>query len=100
MCIRDSLLLHRIARNETRREHPPRLANPVRPVDRLRLHRRVPPRIEEEHVVRRREVQAQPTRLEADEEHPARRVGLKARDTLLPVAVSYTHLTLPTSDLV
>ena len=58
-------------------KHPPRLADAVRAVDRLRLDRRIPPGIEQEHVVRRGQVQPEPARLEADQEQPAGRVRLE-----------------------
>ena len=47
-----------------------RLADPVRAIDRLRLHGRIPPRIEKEDILGRRQVQAQASGLEADQEQP------------------------------
>ena len=68
----EDLLLDRVPRDEPRRDHAPRLADAVRAVDRLRLDRRIPPRIEQEDVVGRGEVEAMAARLEADQEQRAR----------------------------
>src|SRR6266403_2042542 len=53
--------------------------------DRLRFDRRIPPRIEQKDVLRRRQVQAQSARLQADQEQPAVRGRLKARDALVAI---------------
>src|SRR5215216_3427719 len=79
------LLFDCITRNEPRREHPSRLSDAMRAVDGLRLDGWIPPRIEQVHVVRRRQVEAQPTSLEADEEDPALRIRLEPPNALLAV---------------
>ena len=81
----EDLLLHRIARDETRREHPARLANSMRAVDRLRFDRRIPPRIQQEHVVCRRQVETEAARLEADEEDAALGIRLETPNAVLPL---------------
>ncbi len=58
----------------------------MRPVDRLRFHRRVPPRIEQVHVVGRREIEPVPTGLEADQEHGTVGVGLEPVHARLAIA--------------
>ena len=85
-CSSRHLLLHRVARDQPVGEHRPGLADAVRAVDGLRLHRRVPPRVEEEDVLGGREVQAEPAGLEADQEQPARRVVWKRLTARCPVA--------------
>ena len=57
------LLLDGVPRDQPIGEHVARLADPVRAIDRLRLDRGVPPRIEQEHVVRRRQVEPEPAGL-------------------------------------
>jgi len=66
-------------------DHAARLADAVRPVDRLRFDRRIPPGIEQVHVVRRREVESVPARLETHEEERNGCVGLKPIDPRLAV---------------
>ena len=61
-------------------EHLARLADAVRAVDRLRLDGRVPPRVEQEHVVGRGQVQAEAAGLEADQEQPAVGIVLEPLD--------------------
>src|SRR2546427_247821 len=53
--------------------------------DRLRFDCRIPPRIEQKDVLRRRQVQAQSARFQADQEQPAVRGRLKARDALVAI---------------
>ena len=79
----EHLLLDRVARDQPVGEHAARLADAVRAVDRLRLDRRVPPRVEQEDVVGRGQVQAQAAGLEADQEQPAVRVVLEPLDARL-----------------
>src|SRR5262249_9191353 len=54
--------------------------DPVGAVDRLRLHRRVPPGVEEEHVLRGGEVETEAAGPEAHEKQEAVRIALKALD--------------------
>ena len=54
-------------------------------VDRLALHRGIPPGVEQEDVVRRRQVQAEAAGLQADQEHLAVRVVLEPLHPRLPV---------------
>ena len=61
------------------------LANSVRAVNCLRLHGRVPPRIIQHHVARRRQVQAGARRPEAEQKDRCVRVVLESADHLLPV---------------
>ncbi|WP_173878246.1 hypothetical protein [Singulisphaera sp. GP187] len=46
----EDLLFDRVPADQAVREHALGLADPVRTVDRLRFHRRVPPRVEQVHV--------------------------------------------------
>ena len=62
------LLLDRVARDEPVGEDRSRLPDAVRAVDRLGLDGRVPPRIEQEHVLGRGQVEAEAAGLQADEE--------------------------------
>ena len=72
----EHLLLDGVARDEPVGEHGPRLPDAVRAVDRLRLDGRVPPRVEQEHVLGGGEVQAEAAGLQADEKQRAvRRSG-------------------------
>src|SRR4051812_38529068 len=73
----------RIARDESIREHSPRLSDAVRAVDRLRFDGGVPPRIEKENVIRRRQIQADAAGFQADEEQLAILIRLKSIDALL-----------------
>jgi hypothetical protein len=59
--------------DQPRYHYRPVAADPVCPVDRLPLYLGVPPGVADEHVIRRRQVDAGPARLEADEE--GRRLG-------------------------
>jgi len=52
------LVFHRVAANDPICHHAASLTNAMRPVDRLSLHRWIPPRVKDEHVVRRRQIQA------------------------------------------
>ncbi len=61
------------------------LPDAVRTVNCLGLDRWVPPGIEDEYIVGRRQVQSMPARLEADEKQRALGVLLKALDPLLPI---------------
>ena len=61
------------------------LANAVGAVDGLRLHRRVPPRVEEHDVARGGEVEARARGLELKQENRNGRVGLKLVHQRLPV---------------
>ena len=66
---RHDLLLDGVRRDEPVDHHLLRLADAMRPVDGLRLARRVPPRVEQEHVVGLGQVQPESARLQADQEH-------------------------------
>ena len=79
----EDLLLDRVARDQPVGEHLPGLADAVRAVDGLGLDGRVPPRVEEEDVVGRGQVEAEPAGLEADQEERAVGVGLEALDARL-----------------
>ncbi len=68
------LLLDRVARDHPVDHHRAGLADAVGAVDRLGLGGGVPPRVEQEAVVGLGEVQAEPARLEADQEHRVRAV--------------------------
>src|SRR3569623_1586907 len=46
----ENLFLDRIARDDSRRDHLLRLADSMRAIDCLRLDRRIPPGIEDEHI--------------------------------------------------
>src|SRR6266545_1818018 len=63
------LLLQRAQRQQPVGDDGAGLADAVRPVDGLRLHRRVPPRVEEHDVAGRGQVEAGPAGLEGDEEN-------------------------------
>src|SRR5262249_43196289 len=67
-------------------EDVPRLADAVRAIDRLRLDRRVPPRIEQEHRIGGGEIQPDAARLQADQEQRTRRIVLEAIDAGVAVA--------------
>ena len=82
------LLLDGIAGDDAACEDLTLLADAVRPVDRLRLDRRVPPRIEQKHVLRGGQIQTDAACLEADQEQLAFRIGLKTLDAALAVASS------------
>ncbi len=60
-------------------------ADSMRPVDRLIFHRGVPPRIENNHVIRRCEVDSKPARLEADEKKRNFGIVLKFINLLLTI---------------
>src|SRR5919109_5193719 len=64
---RDDLLLDRVAGDHPVDHHRARLADAVGAVDRLRLDRGVPPRVEQEAVVGLAQVQAEAAGLEADQ---------------------------------
>src|SRR3954471_14431221 len=72
-------LLNAVLHDQPVDRHRPLLANPMRPVRSLVLHRRVPPGVKVDHVVRRRQVQPSAPRAQADQEQlrPAR---LERRD--------------------
>ena len=59
---------HGILGDQTVGEDGPCLADPVRPVYGLGFYRRVPPRIQEKHILGGREVQPQSAGFEADQE--------------------------------
>ena len=82
----EDLLLDRVPGDQAVGEHRLRLADAVGAVDRLRLDRRVPPGVEQEDVLGRRQVQAEAAGLEADQEQLAVRVVLEPLDPRLPVA--------------
>src|SRR5215208_1829871 len=63
----ENLLFHRVTRDKTRRHHLSRLSNAMCAIDRLRFDRRIPPRVEQEHVVGRRQIQSVTARFEADQ---------------------------------
>src|SRR5438034_9350095 len=65
-------------REQAIREDVPRLPDPVRPIDRLRLYRGVPPRIQQEHVLRGRQVQSEAAGLQTDQEDAASGIALEA----------------------
>ena len=77
--------LHRVARDQPVCEDAPVLADAVRAVHGLRLGRRIPPRVEDEHVVGRGQIQPDASRLEADEEQPAGCVGLEPLHTCFAI---------------
>ena len=62
------------------------LPNTVGAVDRLSLDGRIPPRVEQEHVVSSGQVEAMAARSEADEEEPALGIVLKPLDNGLSVS--------------
>ena len=64
----------------------PRLADSMGAIDRLRLDRRVPPRVQQEDVLGGGEVQSESASLQADEKEPAFRIVLKALDFRLTIA--------------
>ena len=82
---RQHLLFHRVFGDQPVGEHLARLADAMRAVHRLRLHRRVPPRVEQEHVLRGGEVEARAAGLEAHQEGGHRLVLLEAPYPRLPV---------------
>src|SRR3954470_2114038 len=82
----ENLLLDRPLRHESSGDHVALLANPVRAVDRLRLHRGIPPGVEQKDVVGRGEVEAVATCSEADQKELAVRILLKFFDNRLSVA--------------
>ena len=59
-----------------------RLADPVGAVDGLRFDGRIPPRVQQEDVAGRRQVEAEAAGLETDEEQIAGAVGLETLDNL------------------
>ena len=61
------LLFNRVLRNDFACKDMARLPDAVGAVDGLRLRGGIPPWIQQEDVVRRREIQADAARLEADE---------------------------------
>ena len=80
------LLFDGIFRDQAVGEDVPRLADSVRAIDRLRFGRRVPPGIEQEHVLGGGQVQADTAGLQADQEHAALRIRGKPLDPLGAVA--------------
>lgn len=74
-----------VPRNESVRKDAARLPDAVRPVNGLRFRRRIPPRVEDEYVIRGGEVQPDAAGLQADQEQPTRRVLLEPLDTSLAV---------------
>ena len=74
------------SRDQPTGENLSRLADAVRAIDRLRFHRRIPPGIEQENILGRRQIQTQPAGLEADEKQLAVRIVLESIDALLAVA--------------
>jgi hypothetical protein len=63
-----NLFLHRIARDQPICKNRPDLPDAVRPVDRLGFDRGVPPRIQEENVLGRSQIEDQSPGLQADQE--------------------------------
>src|SRR5207253_1856869 len=78
------LLLDRIARNQPKRKHGPRLSDAMRAVDGLGFDGGVPPRVQQKYVLGSREVQAEASRFQADEEQRAA-VVLEPFDARLPI---------------
>src|SRR5262249_42715390 len=79
------LLLDRFASDDASGDEVLRLSNTMCAVNRLCFHRRIPPRIENEHILCRGEIETMSTGLEADEEHRTGRVRLKAIDARLAI---------------
>ena len=75
---RQDFFLHRVARDELVAGHDLGLADAMRAVGGLVFHRRIPPRIEMNHRVRARQVQAHAAGFQADEKHRDRGVALKS----------------------
>src|ERR1700741_3607106 len=61
----EDALFDRVAGDQTVREDMALLTDAVRAIDRLRLDRRVPPRVEQEHVCGGGEIQPEPAGLQA-----------------------------------
>ncbi len=62
-------LLHGLGGQKPIDEHRPRLPDAMRPIHRLGFRCGVPPRIPQDHGIRRREIQTTPARLQAQQEH-------------------------------
>src|SRR5262245_2197298 len=60
-------LFHCVTGDQAKCEYRARLTNPMRAIDRLRLDRRIPPGIEEKHVLRGRQVETESPGLQADQ---------------------------------
>ena len=60
--------------------HGVRLAQPVHPVDRLLLHRRIPPRVEQVDQLGRHEVEADAARAEGEQQDADAIVGGEGRE--------------------
>src|SRR5699024_2883632 len=81
---RQNLLLDRILGDEAIDHDAACLSDPMRAVDRLGLGRRVPPRVEQKHIVGLGEGETEAAGLEADEEHGSA-AGAEGLDDLRPV---------------
>src|SRR5699024_5921772 len=81
---RQNLLLDRMLGDEAIDHDAACLSDPMRAVDRLGLGRRVPPRVEQKHIVGLGEGETEAAGLEADEEHGSA-AGAEGLDDLRPV---------------
>src|SRR5258708_7731096 len=79
------LLLDRVAGNQPVGEHVAILSDAVGTIDRLRFDGRIPPRVEDEHIVGGGQVQPQSTGLQTDEKQRALGIRLKALYLGLPL---------------
>ncbi len=82
----EDFFLHSVAGNEAVGEDIAGLADAVSTVDRLGLHGRIPPGVEQKHILGGGEIEAKAAGLETDEEDGAGGIFLKAADALLAVA--------------
>src|SRR5438105_6791401 len=82
----ENLFLDRVACHQAAGDHVPLLSDAVSAVDGLGLDGRIPPRVEEKHVLGGRQIEPMTASPQADEEELTLRVPLKALDDRLSVA--------------
>lgn len=80
-----NFLLYRVPTDEANRNHLFVLPNAVAAVDGLVFDCRVPPWIDQEHIVGFGKIEAGATCFQADQKHPCMYVVLKLADHFLPV---------------
>src|SRR2546428_219061 len=84
-CCRSRTFSSTVSRDQAIAKHMTRLSDTMATVDCLRLHRRIPPRVEKEDVFGRSQIQSQPAGLQTDQKDPATAVFLKSLDAALTV---------------
>ena len=91
----EHFLLDGAARHQTCGDHVPRTSDAMGAVDRLCLHRWIPPGVEQVDVVGRGEVEAMSAGLQTDEEDRAGGIVLESIDTCLPVFRAPVEILIP-----